>query len=32
MLSFYEMPFEERHILGATAGMLRVLYERVYLK
>ena len=30
--SFYEMPFAERHIWGATAGILRVLYERVYLK
>ena len=29
--SFYEMPFEQRYILGATAGMLRALYERVYL-
>ncbi|HEU4804668.1 MAG TPA: CoA pyrophosphatase [Nitrobacter sp.] len=32
MRSFYEMPFAERHIWGATAGILRVLYERVYLK
>ena len=32
MRSFYEMPFEERYIWGATAGILRVLYERVYLK
>ncbi|ABA05877.1 NUDIX hydrolase [Nitrobacter winogradskyi Nb-255] len=30
--SFYEMPFAERNIWGATAGILRVLYERVYLK
>jgi 8-oxo-dGTP pyrophosphatase MutT (NUDIX family) len=30
--SFYEMPFAERHIWGATAGILRVLYERIYLK
>ena len=29
--SFYEMPFEERYIWGATAGMLRSLYERIYL-
>ena len=29
--SFYEMPFEQRYIWGATAGMLRALYERVYL-
>lgn len=29
--SFYEMPFEERYIWGATAGMLRALYERIYL-
>ncbi|WP_438275707.1 CoA pyrophosphatase [Nitrobacter sp.] len=32
MRSFYEMSFEERYIWGATAGILRVLYERVYLK
>ncbi len=29
--SFYEMPFEDRYIWGATAGILRVLYERIYL-
>ena len=29
--SFYEMPFETHYIWGATAGMLRVLYERIYL-
>ena len=29
--SFYEMPFEEHYIWGATAGMLRALYERIYL-
>ena len=29
--SFYEMPFEQRYIWGATAGMLRALYERIYL-
>jgi len=29
--SFYEMPFEQRYIWGATAGMLRSLYERIYL-
>jgi 8-oxo-dGTP pyrophosphatase MutT (NUDIX family) len=29
MRSYYAMPFEERYIWGATAGMLRVLYERV---
>jgi 8-oxo-dGTP pyrophosphatase MutT (NUDIX family) len=29
--SFYVMPFEERYIWGATAGILRVLYERIYL-
>lgn len=28
---FYEMPFGERYIWGATAGMLRNLYERLYL-
>jgi len=25
------MPFAERSISGATAGILRVLYERIYL-
>jgi 8-oxo-dGTP pyrophosphatase MutT (NUDIX family) len=29
--SFYAMPFAERYIWGATAGILRVLYERIYL-
>ena len=29
--SFYEMPFEQRYIWGATAGMLRALYERICL-
>ena len=29
--SFYAMPFGERYIWGATAGILRVLYERIYL-
>jgi 8-oxo-dGTP pyrophosphatase MutT (NUDIX family) len=29
--SFYAMPFEQRYIWGATAGILRVLYERIYL-
>ena len=28
---FYAMPFGERYIWGATAGMLRNLYERLYL-
>ncbi len=27
---FYEMPFGERHIWGLTAGVLRLLYERLY--
>ena len=27
---FYAMPYEDRVIWGATAGMLRVLYERLY--
>jgi 8-oxo-dGTP pyrophosphatase MutT (NUDIX family) len=27
--TFYAMPFEERYIWGATAGILRVLYERI---
>jgi hypothetical protein len=25
------MPYAERYIWGATAGILRVLYERIYL-
>jgi hypothetical protein len=29
--SFYAMPFAELYIWGATAGILRVLYERIYL-
>jgi 8-oxo-dGTP pyrophosphatase MutT (NUDIX family) len=29
--SFYEMPFEQHYIWGATAGMLRALYERICL-
>ena len=29
--SYYAMPFEERYIWGATAGILRVLYERILL-
>jgi len=28
--SYYVMPFEQRYIWGATAGMLRMLYERIY--
>ena len=28
---YYAMPYEERYIWGATAGILRVLYERIYL-
>jgi 8-oxo-dGTP pyrophosphatase MutT (NUDIX family) len=28
--SYYAMPFAERFIWGATAGILRVLYERIY--
>ena len=27
---FYAMPYEERYIWGATAGMIRNLYERLY--
>lgn len=27
---FYAMPFENRYIWGATAGILRILYERLY--
>jgi 8-oxo-dGTP pyrophosphatase MutT (NUDIX family) len=29
--SYYAMPFAERYIWGATAGILRDLYERIYL-
>lgn len=29
--SYYAMPFAERYIWGATAGILRVLYERIWL-
>jgi hypothetical protein len=28
--TFYAMPFRERYIWGATAGILRNLYERIY--
>lgn len=28
--SFFEMPFENRHIWGITAGIVRVLYDRLY--
>lgn len=28
--SYYAMPYEERYIWGATAGILRVLYERIF--
>ncbi|KJC58538.1 NUDIX hydrolase [Bradyrhizobium sp. LTSPM299] len=28
--SYYAMPYAERYIWGATAGILRVLYERIY--
>jgi 8-oxo-dGTP pyrophosphatase MutT (NUDIX family) len=28
--AYYVMPYGERYIWGATAGMLRVLYERIY--
>ena len=28
---YYAMPFAERYIWGATAGILRVLYERIFL-
>jgi 8-oxo-dGTP pyrophosphatase MutT (NUDIX family) len=27
---FFEMPYEGRHIWGITAGILRILYERLY--
>jgi 8-oxo-dGTP pyrophosphatase MutT (NUDIX family) len=29
--SYYAMPYEERYIWGATAGILRMLFERIYL-
>jgi 8-oxo-dGTP pyrophosphatase MutT (NUDIX family) len=29
--SYYAMPYAERYIWGATAGILRVLYQRIYL-
>jgi 8-oxo-dGTP pyrophosphatase MutT (NUDIX family) len=29
--TYYAMPFGERYIWGATAGILRMLYERIYL-
>ncbi|HWW48706.1 MAG TPA: CoA pyrophosphatase [Xanthobacteraceae bacterium] len=32
MRSYYAMPFAERYIWGATAGILRRLYERICLK
>jgi hypothetical protein len=28
--SFFEMPYGNRHIWGITAGIVRVLYERLY--
>jgi len=31
MRSYYAMPYGQRYIWGATAGMLRMLYERIYL-
>ncbi len=27
---FYEMPYQDRHIWGVTAGILRVMFERLY--
>ena len=27
---YYEMPFQDRYIWGVTAGMVRILYERLY--
>jgi len=29
--AYYAMPFAERYYLGRDAGILRVLYERIYL-
>jgi hypothetical protein len=31
MRTFYAIPFGERYIWGVTAGILRNLYERIYL-
>jgi len=31
MRTYYAMPYGDRYIWGATAGMLRMLYERIYL-
>jgi 8-oxo-dGTP pyrophosphatase MutT (NUDIX family) len=28
--TYYEMPYEDRYIWGVTAGMVRILYERLY--
>lgn len=28
--NFFEMPFQDRHIWGITAGIVRILYERLY--
>jgi 8-oxo-dGTP pyrophosphatase MutT (NUDIX family) len=28
--TFFEMPYRDRHIWGITAGILRILYERLY--
>jgi 8-oxo-dGTP pyrophosphatase MutT (NUDIX family) len=30
MRSFFEIPYENRYIWGITAGMIRILYERLY--
>lgn len=27
---FFEMPFQDRHVWGITAGIVRILYERLY--
>jgi hypothetical protein len=27
---FFEMPYEDRYIWGITAGIVRILYERLY--
>jgi 8-oxo-dGTP pyrophosphatase MutT (NUDIX family) len=29
--TFFEMPYQGRHIWGITAGMVRILYERLYM-
>jgi len=30
MRHYFEMPYEDWHIWGVTAGIIRVMYERLY--